>query len=315
MSKFKVGDKVRILDGSKIEKYSGGWNKEYMSRHIGEIYKVKAAHEHWGDSPYTAYTLNMRGITRNAKWDERGLELVIDQKFKVGDKVRAKKDAPYGITTDGWTGKVVSVHKDSIKVFGEGVIDPKDVGSGFYVNPDYFELIPDQKIVITTDGKTTTAVFYDGKQRIKEAKVVCAPSDEFNFKYGASLALSRLNDDKISVDEFPKKSQMDRFIINDEISLEIPQTKTMEFLRECERIGLRWVSGQKATEFGNTKKYFRVLFNHLTYSDERTSNKSREILDGTKAIKNVEDKLGDEVFDAIKAMAVLLKLMKDGFDD
>jgi hypothetical protein len=107
---------------------------------------------------------------------------------------------------------------------------------------------------------------------------------------------------------------MDKFI-NGEISLEIPQTKIMEFLRECERIGLRWASGQKATEFGNTKKYFSVLFNHLTCSDERTSNKSWEIWDGTKATKNVEDKLGDEAFNAITAMAALLKLMKDSFND
>ena len=28
MSKFKVGDKVRILDGSNIENYAGGWTKK-----------------------------------------------------------------------------------------------------------------------------------------------------------------------------------------------------------------------------------------------------------------------------------------------
>ena len=116
MAKFKIGDKVRILNGSKIEKYTGGWNKEYMSRHVGEVHEIESVHEHWGNSPCPGYRLNMRGISQHAVWDERGLELATKPKFKVGDKVRAKKDAPYEITKDGWVGKVISVYDNSIRV-------------------------------------------------------------------------------------------------------------------------------------------------------------------------------------------------------
>lgn len=325
MSKFKIGDKVRILDGSKINKYTGGWNKIDMSNHIGEVHKIIDIHETCGDSPCAAYTLDFEGSCRFYKWDERGLELV------------------------------------------------------------------SKKIVITTDGKTTTAVLYDGKQRIKEAKAVCAPTDEFNFKYGAALALSRLNDDKttfgkradkIYVDEFAKgeyftgkarcirvdsrqttcltkgkiyefvdghsvddmgeqlplvtqihsikelnkilysdfeevvekKSQMDRFI-DGEIYLEVPKEKIKSFLEECERANLRWASGDKATQYGEHKKYFKVLLNHLTYSKERVSTEPWEIWDGAKATNKIETKPDDGVLDILKVMAKLVAFMKDDLDD
>ena len=49
-----------------------------------------------------------------------------------------------------------------------------------------------QKIVITTDGKTTLARLYDGKKVIKRAEAKCSPDDEFDFNAGAELAFNRL---------------------------------------------------------------------------------------------------------------------------
>lgn len=51
---------------------------------------------------------------------------------------------------------------------------------------------PERKIVITTDGKTTTAKLYDGRKTIREAKAVCSDSDTFDFNLGAGIALARL---------------------------------------------------------------------------------------------------------------------------
>lgn len=51
---------------------------------------------------------------------------------------------------------------------------------------------PECKIVITTDGKTTTAKLYDGRKTIREAKAVCSDSDTFDFNIGAGIALARL---------------------------------------------------------------------------------------------------------------------------
>lgn len=118
-------------------------------------------------------------------------------KFKVGDKVVMRNDLKtnkkYGNVTfldrmNEVKGKPTTV----VIVDNDGTIKVRD-GLDFWYDESMFEFAKEQKIVITTDGKTTTAVLYNGKQRIKEAKSVCAPGDEFNFNYGASLALSRLN--------------------------------------------------------------------------------------------------------------------------
>ena len=66
MSKFKVGDKVRILDGSKINNYAGGWITK-MGRYVGEIHEVSNVIHLSSDSRYI-----LEGV--NYVWDERGLE-------------------------------------------------------------------------------------------------------------------------------------------------------------------------------------------------------------------------------------------------
>lgn len=49
-----------------------------------------------------------------------------------------------------------------------------------------------QKIVVTTDGKVTTATLYDGKTKRNVALASCNPRDEFDFGIGAQLAVERL---------------------------------------------------------------------------------------------------------------------------
>lgn len=313
MGKFKVGDKVRILDGSKIKRYTGGWNKEHMGSHVGEVHKIIHIDEKWGDCPCAAYMLDTKGLCSHARWDERGLELVIKPKFKVGDKVRAKKDAPYEITKDGWVGRVISVYDNSIRVFGKAVHGlPKN---DFYVNPDYFELIPDQKIVITTDGETTTAVLYNGKQRIKEAKAICAPSDKFNFNYGATLALDRLTGFvRGSVDiTLDTRSQMDRFIAG-EVAIEVPEGKTKNFLRECEIRGLKWFSGDLPTTLNFDEKYFICEDNCLFYSlaGRNDTDYIWETWDGITGKENLKKRIVDDVMSALE---FYVKHIKDDLDD
>ena len=66
MSKFKVGDKVRILDGSKIENYRGSFADE-MKHYIGETATISGVSEL---EPIGYYLKGYSYI-----WDERGLEL------------------------------------------------------------------------------------------------------------------------------------------------------------------------------------------------------------------------------------------------
>ena len=48
------------------------------------------------------------------------------------------------------------------------------------------------KIVVTTDGRDTTATLYDGKVKKNVAKTRCHPNDEFDFGTGAQIAVERL---------------------------------------------------------------------------------------------------------------------------
>lgn len=66
--KFKIGDKVRILDGKNIRSYTGTWVGS-MELHIGEIRKIDFITVQDGKYGY--------GLLGNVfTWDERGLELV-----------------------------------------------------------------------------------------------------------------------------------------------------------------------------------------------------------------------------------------------
>lgn len=65
MAKFKVGDRVRVLDGSKIEGYTGDWVPK-MEKYVGNVYAVTRILSN------SAYCL--KGIL--FMFDERGLERV-----------------------------------------------------------------------------------------------------------------------------------------------------------------------------------------------------------------------------------------------
>lgn len=173
MSKFKVGDKVKILDGSKIDDYFGGWI-DGMKSYVGRVCTIESisAKRH---SKTTGYHMKETSYV----WDERALELAEDKsKFKVGDMVVAKKNNGYGVTTD-------------------------------------------EKIVITHDGKTTTARLFDGKKVMKIANTRCNPVDEFDFNTGATIAFERLMDQTEStVEEAVDVSELFKVLVDFSKALE-----------------------------------------------------------------------------------------------
>ena len=117
-------------------------------------------------------------------------------KYKVGDKVRVRKDLRVGSAYNHWIvvdammkyrGKTVT-----IAVVGYNSYFIKEDGASWSWTDEMLEPICNEKIVITTDGVTTTARKYDGKKIVKEAKAVCSKDDNFNFDVGAKLAMERL---------------------------------------------------------------------------------------------------------------------------
>ena len=118
-------------------------------------------------------------------------------KFKVGDKIVGNHSTRYAFTKLGWKGVVIRVDDCCFDAKGDGNIDHNGVFHG--LEYDYFDLLPNkdkkekpEKIVITHDGKTTTATKYcaDGSKVTATAR--CAPEDEFDFNVGAKLAVERL---------------------------------------------------------------------------------------------------------------------------
>lgn len=126
-----------------------------------------------------------------------------DRKFKVGDRVRLVKD--YVDAKAGMVGTLAVIEEDCLHgvrfdrpfKYGHTLWGKCEDGYGYWVFQDCLELISNNKIIITTDGKSTTARLYDGKKVIKAAKAECSPKDGFDFKIGAKMAFDRLVDNEI----------------------------------------------------------------------------------------------------------------------
>ena len=125
-------------------------------------------------------------------------------KFKIGDRVRAVNEYDGNENIVGKIGTVISVcdydtglidveFDDKIN-FEEHTWGGKGKVKHCWWCPDYI-LEPvrvNEKIVITTDGKATTAKIYAGKSIIKTATAKCSPDDKFDFVTGAKIAFERL---------------------------------------------------------------------------------------------------------------------------
>lgn len=182
--KFKVGDRVRGIKSSygfsNIIGKLGTIKRVFDNCYAVEFDNSINAHDCDG------YTKMWHGLWCNDKM----LEYVCNNgEIEVGKK--------YRVTCSGLeNGNVIEI----TKIYGGDAYYKTLVGVNssqtfFGLNSDFCKgLIPyiDNKIVITTDGKTTTAKLYDGKKFIKSAEAKCSPDDEFDFGIGSALALERL---------------------------------------------------------------------------------------------------------------------------
>lgn len=77
MNKFKVGDEVRILDGSKIKGYIGGWASA-MQLNVSKTAKISSIETQEEKYCYRLedFKFEFERYTESCFYDERGLELV-----------------------------------------------------------------------------------------------------------------------------------------------------------------------------------------------------------------------------------------------
>lgn len=134
--------------------------------------------------------------------------------FKIGDRVKCIK-AYDGKNTLGKLGKVIGTNHGNYGVEFDDNIDGHSCsinGNGknghcwnFPMKGNYLELVKEEvklelvvnkpkteTIVITNDGKTTTATLRNGKTVLNKATSICCPTDEFSAYEGARIALARL---------------------------------------------------------------------------------------------------------------------------
>ena len=116
-------------------------------------------------------------------------------KFKVGDKVIAKKETPYSKATNGWIGTVTKTCYNRF----ENIYVEDESKNGYWVVSEYFNpyyeaaFIVKQITIERTNEKTIEATaFNESGNIIAKAKAKCSPEDKWDFYVGANLAVERL---------------------------------------------------------------------------------------------------------------------------
>lgn len=116
-------------------------------------------------------------------------------KFKVGDKVIAKKETPYSKTTNGWIGTVTKTRYNRF----ENIYVEDESKNGYWVASEYFNpyheaaFTVNQITIERTNTKTIEATaFNESGNIIAKAKAKCSPEDKWDFYVGANLAVERL---------------------------------------------------------------------------------------------------------------------------
>ena len=211
---YKVGDKVVFIGGTMHDKFPLYYPEVGTVGTVVDVdrYDTLVKWEKGSTSPDDQWTCRFDWIIPAKEYfkkeKEKGSVKKNDRKFKVGDRVRVIKDCDGA--KKGMVGTIAVVDKLELtcartigvkfdkKFYGGHSLSGRcEYGYGHWVFPNCIELVSDNNIVISTDGKTTTARFYDGKKVIKAAKAECSPEDEFDFKTGAKIAFDRLVDNEI----------------------------------------------------------------------------------------------------------------------
>lgn len=121
--------------------------------------------------------------------------------FKIGDRVRAIRNDEYR-KLEGKIGTVVEVEGFSIGVDFDSEINGHAcgglarMGHGWYLPDYYLEYIGRcneyNKVIITIEGKVTTATLMKGRVVLGNATARCSPNDRFDPLVGAQIAIQRL---------------------------------------------------------------------------------------------------------------------------
>lgn len=194
MSKYKVGDKVRIVSewGDGCRQNSSG----RMDKWLGKTMTIRTVTKDYYDE--TAYRMAEdygEHIGEGWMWNEKCIAGIAN-KFNVGERYYVSGN----IVTEN--GNIIEITKfDTICGFNRytyKTIDGNAIGvEWFYEDSNFAEnLIPyteeNEKIIIIRDGQKVTARKYVNEQLVNSAIAKCHPDDTFDFDTGARIAFERL---------------------------------------------------------------------------------------------------------------------------
>lgn len=245
MSKYKVGDKVRI-----VSEWGKGCHQNCdgeMDKWLGKTMTIREINC-WGD--YRMEEDKNEAVGNGWLWNNACIAGLAN-KFNVGERYKVSGDSEYeaGNIIEVTDARGHMVYYKTIKG-KSGIYQKFDKASNF-AN----DLVPiteqndsTKKIVITTDGKTTTAKMYDWKSCIKVSEARCCPSDTFDFQTGAEIAFDRL------FGEPEKKFDWNAFK-SQNLAVVVTRETIKSFLSEAEKHGCVWRSGRNPTEWNPAEEY------------------------------------------------------------
>lgn len=197
-------------------------------------------------------------------------------KFKIGDRVRCVRAVDDNKHIVDKIGTIVDTFHRGTDRFG--VEFDKHVGghkcgnikhkNGHCWWCDESDLVKacDEKIVITSDGKTTTAKLYDGKKFVKAGKAVCSPEDEFNIVTGAIIAFSRLFDADVNFVDDNDSFDWDVFK-NGEVFVQVTKDNFDEFIEEVEKHSCFFKDHDKFNPFKHCRAFADLILIKMLAKD------------------------------------------------
>ena len=190
-------------------------------------------------------------------------------KFKIGDRVKCVCVVDGNKLVVGKIGTIVEIDCGLVGVefdewiHGHGCNHAGKIGYCWWCEESALVNVHNEKIVITNDGKTTTAKLYDGKKFVKAAKAKCSPEDEFDIMTGTMIAFSRLFGADIRfVDPF----DWDEFK-NDEVFVQVTKDNFDEFIEEAEKYGCFFKDHNKFNPFNHSRAFADLLLMKMLAKD------------------------------------------------
>lgn len=193
-------------------------------------------------------------------------------KFKIGDRVKAINVVEGNKCVLNKVGTIVKTCNCTLGVEFDDNINGHELGESndkykgghcwWCRESDLIKVVCSEKIVITTDGKTTTAKMYDGKEVVKTAIAKCSPEDEFDFERGALIAFSRLVNCDYRLANDTNSFDWDAFK-NDEFFVQVTADNFESFVKAAEKHDCFFHNNDEVNPFKDAKFMNVLLFDLL----------------------------------------------------